>query len=416
MYYSTTLTANTVAVVLAGGKGTRLAALTRQECKPALPFGGTFRNIDFSLSNCVNSGVRQIGIATQYKPGSLVRHIRQVWHETGSGSYSGASIMLWPSKSHAPCVYSGTADAVYRNWKRLKSLSPRMVLILAGDHVYKMDYRPMLTHHVQHSADMTVACIEVPIEEAHQFGVMSIDATDRVLKFREKPPLPDPAPGDPRRSVVSMGIYVFDAGFLESVLRKDADSSVSRHDFGRDILPLLIETGASVFAFRFTDSDHIGNGYWRDVGTLSAYWAAHMDLLGSPPRLTLSSDLWPIRTDDRVPDHILRRRQSLKSRISNSLLGNDCDTKNATVTRSVLSPRVVVGTGSMVSNAVLLPGVVIGRDCRLNNVIVAPDCRVPDGSVIGKLLCGHDPDQTPASLSGLVTAEMFSDGVTRVVA
>ncbi len=276
MNHSTPLTADTVAVVLAGGKGTRLAALTRRECKPALPFGGSFRNIDFSLSNCVNSGIRQIGIATQYKPESLIRHIHRVWHD--AGPHSRASITTWPSQLHSPGRYSGTADAVYQNWNLVTSSNPRLVLILAGDHIYKMDYRPMLTHHVKHGADMTVACVEIPIEEASQFGVMSIDATDRVLRFREKPPLPEPAPDDPRRAVASMGIYVFDSRFLSKVLRNDADSSISSHDFGRNILPLLIEQRTNVFAYRFTDNDDVGKGYWRDVDTLSAYWTAYITL------------------------------------------------------------------------------------------------------------------------------------------
>jgi glucose-1-phosphate adenylyltransferase len=282
------------------------------------------------------------------------------------------------------------------------------VLILAGDHVYKMDYRPMLIHHVNHGADMTVACVEVPIEEANQFGVMSIDATDRVLRFREKPPLPEPAPDNPRRAVVSMGIYVFNSRFLGNVLRIDADSTVSSHDFGRDILPLLIERRANVFAYRFTDSDNVGKGYWRDVGTLSAYWTAHMELLESPPKLTLTGDSWPIHTDNGVQDRPWRRPHSPTTYVTNSLLAHSCDIDNAMVTRSVLSPNVVVGTGSTVSNSVLLPGAVVGRNCRLNNSIVDADCQVPDGAVIDSSRGDNHADRAPAPPPVLVTTEMFS--------
>ncbi|MEX0914962.1 MAG: sugar phosphate nucleotidyltransferase [Wenzhouxiangellaceae bacterium] len=371
----------TAAVVLAGGKGTRLGALTRHECKPALPFGGWYRNIDFSLSNCVNSGIRRIGVATQYKDGSLIRHIDRVWRP--SAANDAGFIELWRAEAMAAAGYRGTADAIFQNWARIDALHARWVLVLAGDHVYKMDYRPMLERHLTSGADVTVGCVEVPLGEASQFGVMSIDAEDRIVRFAEKPRHPEGLPGRPDRALGSMGIYLFDRDWLGQRLAEDARTETSSHDFGHDLIPSLIDT-ANVFAYPFTDQATVGGGYWRDVGTVSAYWRTHMELLDGIPGFRLDDANWPLR-----PAGISLRDASHHSshaarpaRIVDSLIAGGCQLDSATVQRSVLFANSTVEPNAVLSNAVILPNAVIGRDCRLTDVIVEAGVRVPPGTVI----------------------------------
>lgn len=372
------LAADTVAVVLAGGKGTRLEPLTREVCKPALPFGAAYRSIDFSLSNCVNSGIRQIGVATQYKPQPLLRHVDRVWRR--ALTEPGHFIAAWRGEDRAPGIgYRGTADAVYRNLDIIESLGRRLVLILAGDHVYKMDYRPMLAQHIERGATVTVGCVDVPMEEAHQFGVLSVDGMGRIDRFVEKPQALTGAGGS--HVLASMGIYVFDADFLGRALRLDSVSPESRHDFGGDVLPRIIRE-AEAFAYRFCEPGGTGPAYWRDIGTVDAYWQAHMELLDSKPRLRLEDAGWPMPATGHATRSGFenRGRPNLqRDKVLDSLVGDGCRI-NGTVRQSVLSPEVEVGCGTDVAEAVVLPGAVIGRHCRLRRVIVDIGCRIPDGT------------------------------------
>jgi glucose-1-phosphate adenylyltransferase len=394
------LAKDTVAVVLAGGKGTRLGALTRHVCKPALPFGAAYRNIDFSLSNCVNSGIGRIGVATQHKPELLLRHIDEVWSSVVAGP--GKFISAWTAAESAPVYgYRGTADAVFRNLATIERLGSRFVLVLAGDHVYKMDYRPMLAQHRERRADVTVGCVEVDAAEASQFGILSVDRHGRIDRFVEKPQTLDQLPGgDP--VLASMGIYVFDTDFLSDVLRRDAFSSESRHDFGGDILPSLIRD-ARVFAYPFGDCDGNRPAYWRDVGTPAAYWRAHLELLDSSPSLLLDDAQWPLPAARGVPK--LTARPGRDGSDERSLVADDC-VVGGTVRRSVLFSGVKVSQGALVENAVILPGAVIGRDCRLRGVIVDSECRVPDGTVIDHAWRGRASYEAAEPV--VVTAEDFS--------
>lgn len=373
---------DTVAVVLAGGKGTRLGALTRRECKPALPFGGAYRTIDFSLSNCVNSGIHRVGVATQYRDQSLVGHIERAWQSTMDRSQG--FIEPWRADALASRAgYSGTADAVFQNWGRINALDPKRVLILAGDHVYKMDYRTMLERHANSGAEVTVGCVEVPITEASQFGVMSIDDTHRIVRFAEKPRDPEPLPDCPDRVLGSMGIYVFDRDVLAQVLAEDAQIEGSSHDFGRDLIPRLIGK-AKVLAYPFNQQASVGGGYWRDVGTVAAYWRTHMELLAGIPGFDLNDTDWPVRPghghSHQPPRHAWRL--DWPGRVDNCLLAERCRFEQATLRHTVLFANATVAPNTVLENAVILPDAVIGRYCRLSGVVVDAGVRVPDGTVI----------------------------------
>jgi glucose-1-phosphate adenylyltransferase len=393
-----------VAVVLAGGKGTRLGALTRHVCKPALPFGAAYRrNIDFSLSNCVNSGISRIGVATQHNPELLLRHIDEVWRGVLKGPRE--FISAWTAEERAPAHgYRGTADAVFRNLDVIERMGSRFVLVLAGDHVYQMDYRPMLARHRERRADVTVGCVEVEVDEASQFGILSVDRHGRIDRFVEKPQTRAELPGGDR-VMASMGIYVFDTDFLSDVLRRDAFSSQSRHDFGGDILPSLIRD-ARVFAHPFGDCGGNRRAYWRDVGTPAAYWRAHLELLDSTPSLRLDDAHWPLPAARGVPKLTARHaRSGHDGSDGRSLVADDC-VVGGTVRRSVLFSGVKVSQGALVENAVILPGAVIGRDCRLRGVIVDSECRIPDGTVIDHTWGGRASYETLEPV--VVTAEDFS--------
>ena len=403
------LARNTTAIVLAGGKGTRLGALTRSECKPALPFGGLFRNIDFSLSNCVNSGIYRIGVATQYQDASLVQHLGRTWLHPGENGEG--FVEPWRAELQTGAgSYRGTADAVFQNWSRIEALDARLVLILAGDHVYKMDYRPMLMRHISLGADVTVGCVEIPIESAREFGVMSIDGTDRITRFMEKPQHPECLPGQPGRTLGSMGIYVFNRELLGRLLRDDALSQVSSHDFGHDLLPRLIDQ-AMVFAYPFTRNAFIGAGYWRDVGTITAYWRAHMEILDGIPGFSLDDANWPVRSKEPALDlfHFTGKNPGISNTIVNSLVARDCNADHARVHHSVLFTKVSVKTGSELSNAVVLPYAEIGCNCSLHDVVIGAGTRVPDGTIVerGRL---HDGAGRPAP-SLVVGETAFTPGV-----
>lgn len=373
---------DTLAVVLAGGKGSRLGALTRRECKPALPFGGLYRNIDFSLSNGANSGIRHIGVATQYQDATLVRHLNDIWGD--ASGRRGTTIEPWRAATSAAGVgYRGTADAVLQNWASIAALDPQWVLILAGDHVYQMDYRPMLMRHIEAKADVTVGCIEVSLDTASQFGVVAIDRSDRIVRFSEKPREPQPLPGDPDRALGSMGIYVFNRQMLGRILHEDSAMVTSSHDFGRDVIPRLIDR-AQVFAYPFTDKAAIGGGYWRDVGTVRAYWNTHMEMLDGVPGWRPDDARWPVRSSVAPLQQVRSTsRDNWQLRCpGNSLLTPGCVAKRSSVRRSVLSPNVTVGPRTQLSNAVVLPDAAIGRQCYLADVVVAAGTWVPDGTVI----------------------------------
>jgi len=374
------LASDTLAVLLAGGNGTRLDPLTRHICKPALPFGAAFRSIDFTLSNCVNSGVGGVGVATQYKPASLLEHLAETWiGATGNAT----TIVPWRAEEVASATgYRGTADAVYRNLERIDSLDPRLVLVLAGDHVYKMDYWPMLEEHCARGADVTVGCIEMPVEDARHFGVLATASDGRIERFVEKPRSKAELPATAGAAVLaSMGIYVFDADFLKRVLAQDAVAPGSRHDFGADILPKLAGH-ARAFAHAFRDADGSHPPYWRDIGTLRAYWQAHMDLLGPKPLLTLDDASWRIGTVAVPPRSISSALTTARGgTIEDSIAGTRCSVAGC-VLRSVLFDGVDIGRGATVVDSVILPGARIGAGSRLRGVIVDAACRVTEGAVL----------------------------------
>ncbi len=374
------------ALVLAGGRGTRLQALTDRRAKPAVPFGGKFRIIDFTLSNCVNSGVRRIGVATQYKAQSLIRHLQRGWSFL-DGRF-GEFIDLLPAQQQVEAQwYQGTADAVYQNLNMLRRTGCRHVLVLSGDHIYKMDYGRLLAWHVARGAEVTVVCVEVPLAEAREFGVMGVDAEHRIIAFAEKPRDPQPMPGRPDRALANMGVYVFDAEFLYAQLARDAADTRSSHDFGKDLIPHVVAHHRA-FAHDFAESC-VGSGalrpYWRDVGTLDAYWEANMELTKVTPELNLYDESWPIWThQEQLPpakfvfDEVGRRGMAVDAMVSGG-----CIVSGAEVRRSLLFSRVRVEEHALVEDSVLLPEVVVGRDAVLRRVVADRRCRIPDGMQIG---------------------------------
>ncbi|MGG7055359.1 glucose-1-phosphate adenylyltransferase [Nitrosomonas sp. ANs5] len=380
------ITRNTLALILAGGRGTRLKHLTDWRAKPAVPFGGKFRIIDFALSNCVNSGVRRIGVVTQYKAQSLIRHIQRGWSFL-DGRFKEFVELLPAQQRTEETWYQGTADAVFQNLDILRSHNSDYVLILGGDHIYKMDYGRLLAEHVEKRADLTVACVEIPVSEASAFGVMAVDDNWRVTAFTEKPEHPPSIPGQPDLALVSMGIYVFNAKFLYEQLILDHDLEYSSHDFGKDLIPSLIKN-ANVYAHRFQNSCvnmASGTPYWRDVGTVDAYWEANIDLTTITPDLNLYDEDWPIWThQEQLPpaksvfDDDDRRGQALDSMVSGG-----CIISGATVRRSLLFSNVQVRSFGTIEDSVILPNVDIGRHAYLKRVIIEKSCIIPEGLRVG---------------------------------
>jgi glucose-1-phosphate adenylyltransferase len=380
------LVRSTYAVILAGGRGTRLHQLTDWRAKPAVPFGGKHRIIDFALSNCVNSGVRRIGVVTQYKAHSLIQHIRRGWSFLDADLHE--FIDLLPAQQRIQDQwYQGTADAVYQNLDIIGIDSPQFILVLAGDHVYKMDYGVMIAEHVAAGAEASVACIEVPLSQASSFGVMQIDSRDNVTKFCEKPARPEPMHGCDHKALASMGIYLFNASFLYRLLREDALRSDSSRDFGHDILPSLIER-TRVHAHRYSHSCvNMVNGtpYWRDVGTIDAYWSANIDLTTVIPELDLYDQRWPIRTfqEQLAPAKFVFDDDHARGHAMDSLIAGGCIVSGAEVRRSLLSTSVVVERHSSIEDSVSLPKVEIGEHVTLRRTIVDKFCRLPDGFTAG---------------------------------
>jgi glucose-1-phosphate adenylyltransferase len=381
------LTRDTLALVLAGGRGTRLKNLTDWRAKPAVPFGGKFRIIDFPLSNCINSGIRQISVVTQYKSHSLIRHIQKGWSFL-RGEF-GEFVELMPAAQQRvdESWYTGTADAVYQNLNIIRSHDPKFILVLAGDHIYKMDYGPMIADHVENKADMTVGCLEVPLEMAKGFGVMSIDDTGQIVRFTEKPAQPEPTPNDPEKALASMGIYVFNAEFLYDQLQLDSRKADSSHDFGKDIIPSLIKTHR-VFAYRFRDVQKGEQPYWRDVGTIDAFWEANMELVSVVPQLNIYDKQWPIWTyQEQLPpakfvfDDDDRRGMSVDSMVSGG-----CLISGAKITNSLLFSNVKLNSYSLLEQAVVLPDVEVGRHCHIKKAVIDKGCFIPPHTNIGQNL------------------------------
>jgi glucose-1-phosphate adenylyltransferase len=407
------LTRDTLALVLAGGRGARLGPLTDWRAKPAVPFGGKFRIIDFPLSNCLNSGVRRIGVLTQYKSHSLIRHIQKGWGFL-RGEFN-EFIELLPAQQRVSetAWYAGTADAVYQNIDIIRHHGPSHVLILAGDHVYKMDYGPMLAAHVEMGADITVGCIEVPLDQARSFGVIAVDAGWRVIRFAEKPRDPEALPGKSGKALASMGIYVFGTDFLVEQLTRDAADADSNHDFGRNIIPGAIENHA-VHAYSFRDATGDAQGYWRDVGTVDSYWQANMELIEVEPELNLYDKDWPIWTyqEQLPPAKFVFDDPDRRGLALNSMVSGGCIVAGASIRRSVLFPNVHIEPHSEIDESVVLPNVRIGKSCRIRRTILDKGCIVPDNLVIG-----HDRNRdsrlfhmTPGGIT-LVTPDMLGQAL-----
>lgn len=379
------LTSQTLALILAGGQGSRLHELTTWRAKPAVPFGGKFRIIDFPLSNCINSGIRRIGVATQYKSHSLVRHLVRGWSGFKTEFNEFVEILPASMRMDDQSWYKGTADAVYQNLDIIRTHEPQFVLILGGDHIYKMDYGPLVARHHETKADMTMCCFEVSVKEAaNAFGVVKIDENGRVLEFQEKPAEPAEIPGKPGRVMASMGNYVFNTGFLYEQLIRDADSPDSLHDFGKDIVPHLVEKYA-VYAYRQGDDQPTGEGYWRDVGTIDAFWEANMELVDFTPELDLYDHTWPIYTyQEQLPsakfvhDEGERRGMAL-----NCLISGGCIVSGGSVNRSLLFSNVHVRSYSEIVDSVVLPGATIQRNVKLKKVVVDSGTDIPEGTRIG---------------------------------
>lgn len=387
-YYSETkmatdLTKKTLALVLAGGEGSRLKNLTKWRAKPAVPFGGKYRIIDFVLSNCVNSGIRKIGVLTQYKSHSLIRHVQRAWsfmrYEVGE------FVELLPAQQRVDKDwYQGTADALYQNLDIMRRHTPDYVLVLGGDHIYSMDYSKMLMAHAESGADVTIGCIEVPRMEATGFGVMSVDSDLTITKFTEKPADPEAMPGNPDKALASMGIYVFSREFLFQKLIEDYDNPNSTRDFGKDIIPSVI-AGSKVKAFPFVDERGMPV-YWRDVGTLESFWSANLDLCSITPELNLYDRDWPIWTyqSQYPPAKFTFDDEGRRGEAIDSMIAGGCIISGARIKRSVISSGSRVHSYTHIKDSILLPRVEVGRHCRIQNTIIDKGCRIPDGMIIGE--------------------------------
>ena len=383
------LARDAMAYVLAGGRGSRLMELTDRRAKPAVYFGGKSRIIDFALSNAINSGIRRIGVATQYKAHSLIRHMQRGWNFMRPERNESFDILPASQRVSENQWYEGTADAVFQNIDIIAAHAPKYMVILAGDHIYKMDYELMLQQHVNSGADVTVGCLVVPRMEATGFGVMHVDEADNITAFVEKPKDPPGIPGDEHMALASMGIYVFNTDFLFEQLYRDADDPASKRDFGGDIIPYIVKHGKAV-AHRFTNSciraaEEIEE-YWRDVGTLDAYFEANLDLTDTVPKLNLYDRDWPIWTDAVVaaPAKFVHDEDGRRGSAVSSLVSGDCIISGSAVRRSLLFTGVKIGSYSNVSEAVILPYCNIGRGARLSKVIIDSGVRIPEGMVIGE--------------------------------
>ncbi|MGH8737185.1 MAG: glucose-1-phosphate adenylyltransferase [Burkholderiales bacterium] len=416
--YVSHLTKETYALILAGGRGTRLHALTDWRAKPAVPFGGKFRIIDFTLSNCVNSGVRRIGVATQYKAQSLIRHLQRGWSFLDGRIRE--SIDILPAQQQvAERWYRGTADAVFQNLDILRSDGCAYVLVLSGDHVYKMDYGKLLAQHASSGADMTATCVTVPLRDSKSFGVMNVDADGRVVSFIEKPERADPMPGSSDRFLANMGVYVFNAGFLIEQVMRDAGEKSSSHDFGKDVIPYMLPR-YRIHAHRFADSC-VGMSaevpYWRDVGTLDAFYEANMELLKVTPELNMYDTEWPIWTyqEQLPPAKFVFDQDDRRGIAVDSVVSGGCIISGATVRRSLLFSNVRVENHARVEDSVVLPDVEIAPNAVVKRAILDRGCRIAEGMVIG---LDHEEDRKRFSVTehgiAVVTPDMLGQKVNQV--
>ena len=383
------LSRHAMAYVLAGGRGSRLLELTDRRAKPAVYFGGQLRIIDFALSNALNSGIRRFGVATQYKAHSLIRHLQRGWNFLRSERTEGFDILPASQRVSETEWYAGTADAVFQNIDIIEGYAPQYIVLLAGDHVYKMDYERMLQCHVEQKADVTVGVVEVPRHEASGFGVLHVDDSDRIISFLEKPRDPPAMPGKPEVALASMGIYVFETNFLIEELRRDAADPHSARDFGRDIIPHIVKHGKAI-AHHFTEScvrspaEH--GYYWRDVGTIDAYWQANIDLTDFVPGLDLYDRDWPITTHatNLPPAKFIHDEDARRGSAVSSLIAGGCIVSGAAVHRSLLGPQVRVNSYSRIEASVLLPEVCVGRSARITKSVIDAGVTIPPGLVIGE--------------------------------
>lgn len=389
---SSPLARDAMAYVLAGGRGSRLMELTDRRAKPAVFFGGKTRIIDFALSNAINSGIRRISVATQYQAHSLIRHLTRGWNFLRPERNESFDILPASQRVAEDQWYRGTADAVFQNMDIIEDQGPKYVVILAGDHIYKMDYEIMLRQHVDTGADVTVGCLEVPRMEASAFGVMHVDGRDKIVDFVEKPADPPSIPDQPDKALASMGIYVFETKFLVEALRQDAANADSNRDFGKDIIPDIVKKGTA-WAHRFNRSCVRSSkeevAYWRDVGTIDAYWKANIDLTDVVPQLDLYDDEWPIWTYSEItpPAKFVHDLDGRRGSAVSSLVSGGCIVSGASISDSLLFTGTKVHSYSDLSGAVVLPYCEIGRGARLNKVVVDRGVKIPEGLVIGE-----DPD------------------------
>jgi glucose-1-phosphate adenylyltransferase len=407
------LVRRTIALVLAGGRGSRLKQLTDRRAKPAVYFGGKFRIVDFALSNCVNSGIRRIGVITQYKSHSLLRHLQRGWSFLRAELNEMVDLLPAQQRVNEEHWYRGTADAIYQNLDIIQSSAPDYIVVLAGDHVYKMDYSLMLKDHVNSGAGCTVGCIEVPRAEASAFGVMAVDENRNVIEFVEKPVNPPAMPGNDAVSLASMGIYIFNADYLYALLNDDIADSQSSHDFGKDVIPRVVREGRAIahpFSMSCVSSTPDAIPYWRDVGTIDAFWEANLDLASVTPELDIYDTDWPIWTSQRQlpPAKFVQDADGKHGLTINTMVSGGCIVSGSTVSNSVLFSSVRVHSFCQIDQAVLLPEVTVGSNCSLSKVVVDRGCKLPDNLVIGQ-----DPEldaqRFERSENGvvLVTAEML---------
>jgi glucose-1-phosphate adenylyltransferase len=410
------LTRNTLALIMAGGRGSRLKDLTAWRSKPAVPFGGKFRIIDFPLSNCINSGIRKIGVLTQYKAHSLIQHIQRGW-----GMFRGELgefVELLPAQQRIEeSWYSGTADSIYQNLDIIRVHNPRFVLVLAGDHIYKMDYGAMLAQHVETEANVTVGCIEVSVEKAREYGVMEISDDYRIKKFIEKPENPPLMPGKDNISLCSMGIYVFNTEYLYKLLIEDHELKQSSHDFGKNIIPCAIQKH-NVYAYPFRDIKTGAQSYWRDVGTVDAFWETNLELIGITPELNLYDKNWPIWTyqEQLPPAKFIFDDDDRRGIAVDSLVSGGCIISGSTIRNSLLFSNVYVDNYSALDHSVVLPEATIGKNCKISHAIIDRGCRIPDNVQIG-LNYEEDKKHYYVSPNGivLVTAEMLGNKLHHVM-
>jgi len=383
------LARDAMAYVLAGGRGSRLMELTDRRAKPAVYFGGKSRIIDFALSNALNSGIRRIGVATQYKAHSLIRHLQRGWNFLRPERNESFDILPASQRVSETQWYAGTADAVFQNLDIIESYGPKYMIILAGDHIYKMDYELMLQHHVDSGADVTVGCLEVPRKEASGFGVMHVDADGRIQMFLEKPKDPPAMPGKPNVALASMGIYAFETAFLFDQLKRDAEVAGSKRDFGKDLIPYIVKNGKAIahqFSTSCVRSDHESEPYWRDVGTIDAYWEANMDLVDVTPELDLYDHNWPIWTYGEVtpPAKFVHDKEDRRGQAVSSLVSGGCIVSGAALRRTLLFTGVRVNSYTRMEEAVVMPYVNVGRHAVLKRVVIDRGVEIPEGLVVGE--------------------------------